>query len=85
MTYSGHATSSTVSAEALTKAAISLLGMIIPAPARRSPHEGFFRPAVGVGDIVAAVAVKHLLLLTSSGFSTKCNYSHKRYPGASPK
>jgi hypothetical protein len=59
MTYSGHAASSTVSAEALRNAAISLLGVVISAPARRNPHENIFRPAVGVGDMVAAVAVKH--------------------------
>ena len=64
MTYSGHAASSTVSAEALRNAAISLLGVVIPAPAGRNPHENFFRPAVGVGDVVAAVAVKHPSLLS---------------------
>jgi hypothetical protein len=64
MTYSGHAASSTVSAEAHRNAAISLLGVVIPASARRNPHETFFRPAVGVGDVVAAVAVKHPSLLS---------------------
>jgi hypothetical protein len=59
------AASITISAsEALTNAATFLLRVLILALARRSLPDGFLRPASGVGDIVAAVAVKHPSLLS---------------------
>ena len=86
MTYSGHAASSTTSAEALTNAAIFLLGAVTPALPRQSSSERFLRSASDVGNKARRGRRKASIApLPRSRAPARCNDRHEACPGASPK